>query len=568
MDKTAGSTKMARMMARRSILLQALSLLAAGKAALAADPALSSQASFFAALKNQSFECSFTGLPRARFFPDRVESLNVDNSIAKTYQRVSCPEPGLIRVDFNGMFWLMAFSDDLQSFVIGSMNSVYECDFPATDTITFKDHPDWKQARLSDKGMELLDAQGSAFATNPGISFFAQVQGFLLPEKGKGMLVKSRQRQGGWYASGRHLGTGVLTQKSGYFRNVLNTSIKGFPQRSAHFGYWLLRAGLEETAAGQERYAASLVEDTYGPTSAEAGNAWKDMGTLRGWARSYKGAPALHARAVTHAKEHFPSDKAKLLDTSVALAGSQADAGDFAGAKGTLAGVHDLLPADGANFRVSYDFHRTLAEAEFGLKNYPSAMKQFADNIDRAKTAGVKYYEMTGLLGIFSCQLAQNDLPGAQATLKQCIEVDERETKEAGGADFDRWELAFACVALGQYEEALKYAPTGQRRNWVGYEEYARLVCLFLSGDRDGSKQLGKEFIGRFSSLEEINIRHDLDVITIKLTQALAAQTAAATTELEQTWAEQVQTLRDRPLKNYLFAKVMVAVLSKLKSGK
>jgi len=54
----------------------------------------------------------------------------------------------------------------------------------------------------------------------------------------------------------------------------------------------------------------------------------------------------------------------------------------------------------------------------------------------------------------------------------------------------------------------------------------------------------------------------------VKLTHAIAEQTPAAMTALEQIWAQQVESLKNRPLKNFLFAKVIVATLAKLRSGK
>ncbi len=94
------------------------------------------------------------------------------------------------------------------------------------------------------------------------------------------------------------------------------------------------------------------------------------------------------------------------------------------------------------------------------------------------------------------------------------------------------------------------------------------MVSLCNSGDKEGAQKLAREFVGRFSNISEINVRHDIDPITVKLTQAIAEQTPNAISSLEEVWAAQVENLRTRPLKNYLFAKVMVATLAKLRSGK
>ena len=526
------------------------------------------EASFFAALQGKIFECSFTALPRARFTTTKVESLATDNSIAATYSSVQCLEPGVIRVSFNSGLWLIAFTDDLSGFVIGNMTSMHEYDATSPELIAFKTHPDWKSARVLPEKMELLDSTGNPFATNPAINYTDRIQGFLLPNKGKGMLVRARSRPGGWYASGNHLGTGIQVEKSGYYRSLLRSNLSGFDQRSAHFNYFLLQGGAEPLASAQEQYSAVLVEERYGPTSDPAGKVWNEMGTLRGWARSYKKAPPLHAKAVAHAKENFPTDTARLLQLSVDYAGSLCDSGDFAGAKAQLAAVESLLPKDGSDFLGAYTYYRTLAEAEFGLKAYSSAASHFTTNIQRASESGRKFYGMSGLLGILACQMAQSDIKGANETLQKCLALDEKESQDTGGKDFDRWELAFACVALGNYEAALKHATTANRSGWISYEEYARLACLYLSGQKQESTQLAKAFIGRFGNFDEVNIRRDIDAVTVQLTRTMADPTAPNIKALEQTWADQVQSLRDRPLKNYIFARVMVAVLGKLKSGR
>ena len=79
----------------------------------------------------------------------------------------------------------------------------------------------------------------------------------------------------------------MRTDKSGGFRQILDSKLSGFTWRSAHFTYPLLLAGASDLAAAQERYAIHLAIKDYGATSAELMYAYNEMGTLRGWARSY-----------------------------------------------------------------------------------------------------------------------------------------------------------------------------------------------------------------------------------------------------------------------------------------
>lgn len=530
-------------------------------------------------IANKKWECSYTAYPEVRFLGDKIEALAAD-AILSTTTGAKIIEPGIIRQNFNeGSLALFVFSDDLQSFVVGMMKEIHEFTVAGESAlptsgvkpvdITFNAHPFWKQARLHKDKMELLDSAGKVFATNETYGFLPQVQGVLLPEKQAGMIVMSRQKPGtGWFLSGKFLGTGVRTDKSGYFKPPLQSKLTHFVLRSAQFSHALLNAGCEELAAGQERYGVINAANYHGETSEQVGEAWNHAGTLRGWARSYTKAPEYHREALDHVKKHFSNDRQKLLDYSIDLASSQNDSGDFAGTKKTLSEVHSLLANDGGDFRGTYLFYQQLGTAEFGLRNYPQAAKLFLENLQRAQASNMTGNVTESLLHLIPCQMMQQQTSQAEASLKQLMQVQDELSKANPGYDYDTWKIAFACVALGKTQEALKYSPVRQRRNWVAYEEYGRMVSLFNSSDKEGAQALARDFVGRFSNIGEIHVRNDIDPVTVKLTQAIAEQTPKAINALEELWAEQVENLRTRPLKNYFFAKVMVATLAKLRSKK
>ena len=553
--------------------------LVSGVTSAATVPALASPEAFMTEIANKKWECSYTSYPQVRFIGDKIEALAAD-AILSTTTGAKVVEPGILRQDFrDGSFGVFIFSDDLQSFVMGLMTEMDEFTAETPDGlpaeggsplgVTFTKHPFWNKSRLHADKMELLDSMGKVFATNECYSFLPQVRGVVLPEKQAGMIVMSRQSPGkGWFLSGKFLGTGVRTDRAGFFKPPLQSKLTQFPLRSAQFSYALLNAGFEQLAEGQERYGLINAANYYGETSEQVGEAWSHAGTLRGWSRSYAKAPEYHRKALEHVRQHFSSDRQKTLDYSINLASSLNDAGDFAGAKKALADAYPLLAKDGGNFRGTFLFHEELGTAEFGLRSYPQAAKAFLENIQRAQTARMTGNVVESLLQLIPCQMMQNQAAQAEASLKQLMQVQDERTKSSPSYDFDTWKIAFACVALGKNEDAVKYAPVRQRQNWVAYEEYGRMVSLFNSGDKAGAQALAREFVGRFSNVGDIRVRNDIDPITVKLTQAIAEQTPAAIGALEQLWASQVENLRSRPLKNYAFAKVMVATIAKLKAGR
>ncbi len=434
--------------------------------------------------------------------------------------------------------------------------------------LAFKDHPYWKKARIQGEKMELLDESGAVFATNPGIRFYPHGLGVQLPEKGAGLVVMSRQRPGGWYLGGRHLGTGVRTDLAGTFRPFLRSKMTAFAMRSAHFPYVLLRAGQEELASAQERYAIYHAVNSHGETSEQVLGAFNEIGRLRGYARSYDKAPEWHQRAYALAKSHFSSDPLKLLEIGTDLAESQGEKGDFAAAKASLAEVHPHLPPAGGDARIPYAFYQALGAAEFGLRNYAEAARWFSENQKRAVEANFNSYVIESYLNLAACQLALNQPIEAATSVSLAAKHQDEWAQKNPKSNFDTYKLAFACVVLQKWPEAMKYSALNQNRNYVSYEEHARLLTLLNQGDKPAAQKLAQEFIRRFAGgLDDIQIRRDLDAMTLQITAAVAAMTPQVTAELETVWSQQVESLRKRPLQNYLFARVMVAAIASLKGA-
>lgn len=548
-----------------------------------APAAFQSTETFLAALNNATWECSFPSYPRVRFHADKIDLLSTDNRVTRSLSKVSHPEPGVIRVDYTGgEVVLFIFSDDLKTFVVANMKEITEFDIPgaagpvklpalATDPpleATLKEHFFWDKVRLHASKMEVLDASGSVSATNEGYAFYPHGLGLKLPEKGAGLAVLSRQRAGGWYLGGRHLGTGVRTELVGIFKPTLRSKMKDFSLRSVHFTRPLLRAGQEPLAYAQEQYAMHHASFTYGETSEAIVHAYNEIGKLRGYERSYDRAAEWHARAYAAAKANFANDPVKLLELGTDFAESQGETGDFAASKATLAEVFPHLPPPGGAVQVPYAYFKALGAAEFGLRNYAQAAQIFTDNHKRAVEANSDGYTIDALLDLAACQMAQNQPIEAAASVSLAMSKQEERKQKSPKSIFDTYKLSLACTALQKWDEAMKYSAETQRRSSVTYMECARLLALLNQGDKAGAQKLAQGFSRRFTGgIDDVQIRRDIDAMILKVTSTAAALTPQATAELEQTWAEQVESLRKRPLQNYIFARVMVAAIASLKSG-
>jgi len=538
--------------------------------------ALQSPENFWAALKGVDWECSFNSYQRLRFGPEKIELLGQDGKITGGLINISLLEPGAIRVDYNNggvvIFW---FGDDLKSFVVANMKDISEFDIPGASApvtlptsgveISFKDNPFWKKARLQPSAMEVLDDSGSAYATNQGFAFSPRALGVKLPEKGVGAAFLSRQRAGGWYLTGLHLGSGVRTQGVGLFRPFLRSKMRDFAMRSAHFNRHLLLSGQEQMASAQEQYALYNAISFYGENSEPTIYAMSEMGKLRGYALSYERAADWQQQAYTAAKAHLSGDTAKLFEIGTDYAESQSDRGDFAGAKATLAEVQPYLPASN-NPRDVYPYYRALGAAEFGLRNYAQAAQLFSDNQKRAQEASMEGSEIEAILDAAACYMALNQQLEAAARVSFAISRQDEMKKQFPKYTFDTYKLSMACSIMQKWPEATRFSEDGQRRNWVSYMEYARLFSLLCQGKKEEAKKLAQEINQRFKGgVDEIQIRRDIDAMVVSITKSVHDQTPQAVAELEQAWARQVESLRKRPLQNYIFARIMVASIAELK---
>lgn len=550
-------------------------------AVLAQVPAeLQSPESFWTALRNVDWECSFNSYQRLRFGPEKIDLLGQDGKVTGGLTRISLLEPGIIQVDYsnsNGVV-LFVFADDLKSFVVANMNDISEFEItgaaepkslPTNDAepgleISFKDNPFSKKARLRAAAVELLDDGGATHAANEGFAFSPHALGFKLPDKKVGAAFLSRQKAGGWYLNGRHLGTGVRTQGVGLFRPFLRSKMRDFALRSAHFNRHLLLSGLEQTATAQEQYALYNAINVYGENSEPVIYAMNEMGRLRGYALSFDRAAAWHQQAYTAAKAYLAGDTAKLFEIGTDYAESLGDRGDFAEAKAILTEVQPHLPTSN-NPREVYPYYRALGAAEFGLRNYAQAAQIFADNHKRAQEGNMVGSEIESLLDTAACYMALGQTLEAAARVSLAVTRQEEIKKQYPKSVFDTYKLSFACSVMGKWPEATQYS-TERQRGSVTYMECARLLSLLCQGNKEAAQKMAKNFSARVKGgLDEIQIRRDIDAMIVSVTQASAEQTPDAIAQLEQTWAQQVESLRKRPLQNYIFARVMVAAIAELK---
>jgi len=561
-----------------TVLCLVMALSARGREA---SPALESEAGFFEALADIQWECSFTAYPRVEFFPDRIDVLDRSGKVTRELSPVEVPEPGVIKLSFkSGASAWFVFAGDLQSFVIANMDKVYPFDTAGSAestlplgseiselTLKLESHPAWQGLRVgADSVTPIGESAGDALAATP---YLPHALGVFSPAKGASLVLLSRQRQGGWWMEGKHLGTGSRTSRSGVFKPPAKTLLKDYSLRSTQFSYALLRAGREMEAAAQEQYAARMIAGLYGESSEKVIHGYREMGDVRGYTRSYQRAPEWHAKAYNLAKQHLSDQPGELFDYGTRYAGSLADRGDFEPAKLVLQEIYGYLEQVGYEGKTAINlvnrYYETMGEIEFGLRSYDRSAKIFLTNAERALEVNYASTAVRFYLHAVACQLAAGQRETATATLQRAIDLQRQRQKDNPKSKYDTYRLAFACVAMRQFDVALEFAPVSSRRSSVLYEEYARLLALWNSGDREAASEFAREIGGRFDELSDIQIRRDIDAMTVELTVALSDPSPERARTFEQAWADQAENLRKRPLQNYLFARVIVDVIAGLK---
>ena len=546
--------------------------------------ALENEASFFESLADVQWECSFTAYPRVEFFADRIDVLDRSGKVTRTLAPVEVPEPGVIKLSFkSGASAWFVFAEDMQSFVIANMDKVYALDiagaavteFPegreaAELALNLNSHPGWQGLRVTADSVSPIG--DSSADTMPAARYLPRALGVFSPTKGASFVLLSRESAGGWWMQGKHLGTGSRTSRSGVFKPPAKTLLKDFSLRSTQFSYALLRAGREAEAAAQEQYAARMIAELYGESSEKVIHAYREMGDVRGYTRSYQQAPEWHEKAYSLAKQNLADQPDELLDYGTRYAGSLADRGDFESAKSVVQGIHGYLGEvvyEGKTaINLVNSYYETVGEIEFGLRAYDQSATLFLTGAERALGVNYASTAVRFYLHAAASQLAAGKRDTAVATLQRAIELQRQRQKDNPKSKYDTNQLAFACVALQQFDAALEFARVSSRRSSVLYEEYARLVALWNSGDREAASEFARDIGGRFDELSDIQIRRDIDAMTVELTATLSDPSAERARGFERAWAAQAESLRKRPLKNYLFARVMVDVIAGLKQSR
>ncbi|MCB1064989.1 MAG: tetratricopeptide repeat protein [Verrucomicrobiae bacterium] len=525
---------------------------------------------FVSGLDGVSYECSFLSNPRMKFFADRIENLDLKGKTTGTLKNFSYLEPGLGKIEYtSGASAWIAFSDDLSAFAIANMEKVYDCtgteagatfsETNAPTTLTISGHPTIAKIAVEANTITLYSADGTKIGERQAFRFLPHAIGFIDENFKDGFLLLSREKPGGWWMEGNHLGTGVRTDKGGIFQLNTSSPLRNFVQRSVQFPKVLLRAKQPSTAEAQEHYAVSLLEEVFKDDGAPGKiHGYKEIGMTRANHLDREAAIPWYEKAHTLAMAHLDADPKNRLHYITLYGDGLADVGEFDRALEVLREGEPLLGKID-DVQTRYLWHEAIGKAEFGARRYEPAIEQFESKAKLAEEANFQGVISYANMEIATCYRAAGNTDEALAALDKAIAAQDKRQSENPKANYDTYRLAFACAAFERWDDALRFAPLTNRRSSVTYQEYARLAALWNRGDAEEATKLAKLFASRFGDdLDEVLIRRDMDTMTVRLTEAIAQPSSANSAAFSAEWDHQKESLKKRPLENYLFALVLL----------
>ena len=345
-------------------------------------------------------------------------------------------------------------------------------------------------------------------------------------------------------------------------RSRVRLPIQGRAAGAVELPYFFLRGRRMPEAAAQEANALMMTGWTHGAESEEAVWAMRQFATQRGWVSDYEGAADWATQAVVKMKSLPTVDPSFREDVLAAQVRGLSNAGRFEDARQVLQEIDVAAMTETRKQLMEPSVRRYLGAIEFGLRRYAEAETLLRNNVELWKANGFTAAAGADAISWVACRVALGQ--DATEALARASELEAEVASKRRSGSTDSWRLALAHAAVGRWEEALRYAPMQQRKSGVGYTEFARMMTLLAKGDRREAIELAKQLQKRFTSLDELNLQDDLDAMYVALMRALAEGTGAAIQAAQTQWQTAVPNLKNRPLENYLAAKVIVVCLAKL----
>ncbi|MAS94401.1 MAG: hypothetical protein CMO55_14475 [Verrucomicrobiales bacterium] len=527
---------------------------------------------FLSQVKDVTYECSVPSNGRMKFHADHIEILDVKGKTTSKVQNLTYVEPGLARIDYkSGSSAWIAFSDDLETFAFTNVEtflpftgvpagSTFSPAGQGENTITLDGHDTVGKAIIKDNTIEVFGTDGRKIADRPAFRFLPHAIGFVDENQKTGFVLLSRENAGGWWMEpGNYLGSGVRTDKGGLFQLNRRSPLNGLLQRTVQFPKIHLRAGKEDIATAQQEYAISLLEKFFGENALKKMEGYKELGMIRASHLDREGAVPLYRRPYEMATEHLDANPDEQLKYIRIYGDALADVGDFENAITILEeGVPLLEKVD--NKTEHYLLREALGKAHFGNRDYQTAINHFEEKEKIGEEMNYLGVVAMANIEIATCHRASGNLEAATAALDRAIAAQEKRKQENPKANYDTHRLALACVAFERWDDALRFAPLTNRKNSITYQEYAHLLALWNKGDTEAATALAKKFNARFGDNmdDEVIVRRDMDTMTIRLTEAIANPSPETATAFATEWDSQKESLKNRPLENYLFALAIV----------